>query len=135
MRPRPRTQKKGPRTALPSTDPLEAKDRNAQGPRFSRRSDLQKNVFAQKRVNFPENSSVLQEKNVFKIFFASSLAFSKTKQNLLILWPIFNQSKNSAVLEPSTGYFRGLAAFEAKDLTFEAKSKDCKLCPRGLHFW
>ena len=28
--------------------------------------------------------------------------------------------------------FRGL---EAKDLTFEAKAKDFKMCPRGLHLW
>ena len=32
-------------------------------------------------VNFPENSNILQEKKVFKIFFASSLAFFTTKQN------------------------------------------------------
>ena len=32
-----------------------------------------------------------------------------------------------------TGHFRGLAGFEAKDLTIEAKAKDFKLCPRGLH--
>ena len=54
----------------------------------------------------------------------------------------FNNSKNSAVLEPRTGQFlrtSGLEAkakdltFEAKakDLTFEAKAKDFKMCPRG----
>ena len=36
-------------------------------------------------------------------------------------------SKNSAVLEPRTGLFRGLA-------DFEAKAKDFKLCVQGLHF-
>ena len=30
--------------------------------------------------------------------------------------------------------FRGLEA-KAKDLTFEAKAKDFKMCPRGLHLW
>ena len=37
------------------------------------------------------------------------------------------------VLEPKTGFFRGLAGFEAKakGLTFEAKAKDFKLSPRG----
>ena len=30
------------------------------------------------------------------------------------------------------GHFRGLAGFKAKDLTFEAKAKDFKMCHRGL---
>ena len=56
--------------------------------------------------------------------------FSSAPQN-------FNNSKNSAVLEPRTGQFSrtwGLEA-KAKDLTFEAKAKtkDFKMCPRGLH--
>ena len=67
-----------------------------------------------------------RKKNIFKIFFASSLAFFKTKQNWSWPWPIFNKSKNSAVLEPRTGHFRGLAGFEGK-------AKDSKLCPWGLH--
>ena len=43
--------------------------------------------------------------------------------------------KNNAVLEPRTRHFRGLADFEAKakDLIFEAKVKDFKLCLRGFH--
>ena len=43
------------------------------------------------------------------------------------------QSKNNAVLKPRTGHFRGLVVFEAKaeDLSFEAKAKDFKMCPRG----
>ena len=44
---------------------------------------------------------------------------------------IVYQSKNNAVLEPRTGHFRGLAGFEAKDLSFAAKAKDLKMCPRG----
>ena len=48
--PRPR-----PSTALPRTDPLEAKDRNARGqgqvPRTHRGCDLQKKVFASKSKN------------------------------------------------------------------------------------
>ena len=61
----------------------------------------------------------------------------------------FNCSKNSAVLEPKTGQFLKTWGFEAKakakDLTFEAKAKDFKMCPRGrprgqgrprgLHLW
>ena len=52
--------------------------------------------------------------------------FSTAPQN-------FNFPKNSAVLEPRTGQFSrtwGLEA-KAKDLTFEAKAKDFKICPRG----
>ena len=37
------------------------------------------------------------------------------------------KSKNSAILEPRTGLFRGLAHFEAK-------AQDFKLCLQGLHF-
>ena len=33
---------------------------------------------------------------------------------------------------PKTRHFRGFAGFKAKDLTFEAKAKDFKMCPRGL---
>ena len=61
----------------------------------------------------------------------------------------FNCLKNSAVLEPRTGQFSRTWGFEAKaktkDLTFEAKAKDFKMCPRGrprgqgrprgLHLW
>ena len=54
----------------------------------------------------------------------------------------FNDSKNSAVLEPRTGQFSRTWGFEATDLTFEAmnltfeaKAKDFKMCPRGLHLW
>ena len=37
---------------------------------------------------------------------------------------LFDESKNSAVLEPWTGHFRGLVGVEAK-------AKDFKMCPRG----
>ena len=72
-----------------------------------------------------------KKKKVFtKIFQAISTKkrflknFSSAPQN-------FNNSKNTAVLEPRTGQFWrtwGLEA-KAKDLTFEAK--DFKMCPRG----
>ena len=83
-----------------------------------------------------------KKKKVFtKIFQAISTKtrflknFSSAPQN-------FNNSKNTAVLERRTGQFSrtwGLEA-KAKDLTFEAKAKDFKMCPRGqgrprgLHF-
>ena len=52
--------------------------------------------------------------------------FSSASQN-------FNSSKNSVVLEPRTGQFSKTCGLEAKakDLTFEAKAKDFKMCPRG----
>ena len=64
--------------------------------------------------------------------------FSSAPQN-------FNNSKNTAVLEPRTGQFSRTWGLKAKDLTFEAKAKDLKMCPRGrplgqerprgLHLW
>ena len=62
-------------------------------------------------------SSDLYKKKFSRIFF-------KRSQN-------FNNSKNSAVLEPRTGQFLRTWGLEAKDLTFEAKAKDFKMCPRG----
>ena len=70
-----------------------------------------------------------EKKKVFtKIFQAISTKkpflknFSSAPQN-------FNNSKNSAVLEPRTGQFSRTWGLEAKDLTFEAKN--FKMCPRG----
>ena len=80
-------------------------------------------------------AQVLSKKKVFtKIFQAISTKkgfpknFSNAPQN-------FNNSKNSAVLEPRTSQFSRTWGLEAKDLTF--KAKDFKMCPwgrpRGLH--
>ena len=87
-------------------------------------------------VIFRKVQAFSRKKNVFKIF---SLAFWRSWRRNNIdhdLWSIFNESKNITVLEPRTGYFRGLAGFEAKanDLNFEAKTKDFKLCPRDSTF-
>ena len=115
-RPRPRIQKNPrPSTAFPRTVTLEAKDRNARG----QGSRTQTQVLSKKK------------KKVFtKIFQAISTKkrfpkkFSSASQN-------FNSLKNSAVLEPRTGQFSRTWGLEAKDLTFEAKAKDFKMCPRG----
>ena len=48
---------------------------------------------------------------------------------------LLNQSKNNAVRESRAGHFRGLVGFEAKDLSFEGKAKDFKICPGGLHLY
>ena len=47
--------------------------------------------------------------------------FSSAPQN-------FNIPKNRAVLEPRTGQF-------SRTWGLEAKAKDFKMCPRGLHLW
>ena len=80
---------------------------------------------------FQAISKKKKKKKVFtKIFQAISTKkrfpnnFSSAPQN-------FNIPKNSAVLEPRTGQFSRTWGLEAKDLTFEAKAKDFKLCPRG----
>ena len=128
--PRPR-----PRTAFPRTDTLEAKDRNARGQGQGPRTQAQ--VLSKKKKKKTSSQKFFRrspkKKKVFtKIFQAISTKkrflknFSSAPQNL-------NNSKDSAVLEPRTGQFSrtwGLEA-KAKDLTFEAKAKDFKMCPRG----
>ena len=77
---RPRTQKNpglSPRTDFPRTaDPLEAKDRNAQGQGSwtTRASGLQKKVFAPRNRNFPRNFRRFQNKNKIKKVFAHKMA-------------------------------------------------------------
>ena len=116
------------------TDTLEAKDRNARGQGQGLRTQAQV-LSEKKRKVFKKIFQAISKKKAFtKIFQAISTKkrfpkkFSGPPQN-------FNNSKNSAVLEPRTGQFSrtwGLEA-KAKDLTFEAKAKDIKMCPRGLH--
>ena len=92
---------------------LEAKAKD-QGPR------TQAQVLTQKKKVFTKIFQAISTKKRFP------KNFSSAPQN-------FNNSKNSAVLEPMTGQFsrtRGLEA-KAKDLTFEAKAKNFKICPRG----
>ena len=59
----------------------------------------------------------------------------KVKVNFCLVICLFNQSKNNGVIESKTGYFRGHVGFgaktKAKDLSFEAKAMDFKICPRG----
>ena len=76
-----------PRTALPRTDPLEAKDRNAQGQGHKRKSSPKTKKRSSKFF-----SGVFHLKTPSKIFFSGDL------QN-------FSDSKNSAVLEPRIGQF------------------------------
>ena len=129
-RPRPRTRKKSEAKAKAKDSLSEDRHSRGQGQECSRprtkdtsASALQKKKKKKKGLhkNF---SSALHQKRFPKYF-------SRAPRN-------FNYSKNSAVLEPRTG--QGLEA-KAKDLTFEAKAKDFKMCPRdqgrprGLHLW
>ena len=140
-----------PRTALPRTDPLEPKDRNARG-----QGHMPALVFSKKKVfkNFFQAISIkgLQnffwgEKNLQKIFFWRSPIKENKKRSSQIfrkVYGVFQQnfhgSKNSADLEPRTGQFSRIWG-QAKDLTFKAEAKDFKMCPRGqgrprgLHLW
>ena len=89
-KPRPRIQKNPrlrPRTALPRTDPLEAKDRNARGQGQEPRTQAQ--VFSLKKKSPNIFFKRSQKKGLQNIF-------SGDLQN-------FTYSKNSAVLKPMTG--------------------------------
>ena len=122
--PRPR-----PRTAFPRTYTLEAKDRNARGQ--AKDQGHKRECSPKKKRSSQKFFRRSPKKKVFtKIFQAISTKkrfpnnFSSAPQN-------FNIPKNSAVLEPRTGQFSRTWGLEAKDLTFEAKAKDFKMCPRG----
>ena len=78
-----------PRTALPRTDPLEPKDRNArgQGPRtHAGASVLQKKVFKNffQAISKKERvfKNFFQAKKVFKIVFSGDIELRKTKKGL-----------------------------------------------------
>ena len=81
-------------------------------------------------------AQVLSKKKKKKVFTKIFQAISTKKRfpkNFSTAPQNFNIPKNSAVLEPRTDQFSrtwGLEA-KAKDLTFKAKAKDFKICPRG----
>ena len=112
-----------PRTHLPRTDILEAKDRNSRDQRQRRNAEviLKKRSSLRNFVNFPENSSVLQEKIVFKcklyalwrlqalctLYTPLQALWRSSRRNKIghDLGPFSTSQKNSAVLEPWTGHF------------------------------
>ena len=118
-RPRPRTQKKNskprPRTALPRTDPHEAKDRNARGqrqvPRTQAEGVLQKKDF---KIFF---QAIFAKKKVHQPNFSGNLKKNGLQKNLLDNLQNFNDSKNSAVLERRTKQFSRLEALRPKPKT------------------
>ena len=111
--PKPRT-----RTALPRTDPLEPKNRNARG-----QSQGHRRKCFQKKKNMFKKYFRRSPKEKFQAFSKkrSSKNFSGDLQNL-------NNSKSSAVLEPRTGQYSRTGGFEGM-------AKDFKMCPRGIHLW
>ena len=98
--PRPR-----PRTAFPRTDTLEAKDRNArgQGPR------TQAQVLSKKKKEKGLHKIFLgdlqKKKKVFTKIFQAISTKKRFPKNFSSAPRCFNNSKNSAVLEPRTGQF------------------------------
>ena len=128
---------RGQTLSRPRTGMLEAKAKN-QGHKAQVLSKKKKKKVFTKIFQAISKKIKIKNKVFTKIFQAISTKkrfpknFSSAPQN-------FNIPKNSAVLEPRTGQFSrtwGLEA-EAKNLTFEAKAKDFKMCPqgrpRGLH--
>ena len=74
-----------------------------------------------------------KKKKVFTKIFQAISTKKRFPKNFSTAPQNFNIPKNTAVLEPRTGQFSRTWGLEAKDLTFEAKAKDFKMCPRGLH--
>ena len=116
-----RTQGSRPRTAFPRTDTLEAKDRNArgqgQGPRTqaqvlsklkSRRSPKKKKKKKGLHKNFLgdlQKKKKKKKKKVFSKIFQTISTKQRFPKNFSSASQNFNNSKNTAVLEPRTGQF------------------------------
>ena len=133
-----------PRTAFPRTDTLEAKDRNSQsqGPRTDTLEAKDRNSQSQGPRT---QAQVLSKKKKRKVFTISgdlqkkrpSQKFFKRSPRKNVFQKIFQPlhkilTIQKILLSSSRGQanFRGLEA-KAKVLTFEAKAKDFKMCPRG----
>ena len=126
--PRPRTQKSPrPKTDFLRTGFLEAKDRNAQGQGHK----AQEKDLRAKKSQLLQNSGILKKKGFHK-FYAGSQAFFYTKKKSHDLGPFLTNQK-IVLSSTEDRAFRGLEGYEAKDLTFEIKAKDFKMCPQGLH--
>ena len=127
---------RGQTLSRPRTGMLEAKAKD-QG---HKAQVLSKKKKKKKKKVFTKIFQAISKKKKKKVFTKIFQAISTKKRfpkNFSTAPQNFNFPKNSAVLEPRTGQFSrtwGLEA-KAKDLTFEAKAKDFKICPRGLHLW
>ena len=148
---RPRTQKNpGPRNDFSRTDPLEAKDRNAQGPRTQGAIVLEKKVpqiffqatskkkvFALKDVEFPQKIRRSPKQKSSQFFCEVSAVFQgKVKR----------RSWQKCCYRAEDRSFSRTCRFggQGQNLTFEVKAQNFKMCsrgrfrdqgrPRGLHF-
>ena len=128
---------RGQTLSRPRTGMLEAKAKD-QGHKAQMLSKKKKKRSSQKFFRrSPKTkkkvSGDLQKKKVFAKIFQAISTKKRFPKNFSTAPQNFNFPKNSAVLEPRTGQVSrtwGLEA-KAKDLTFEAKAKDFKICPRG----
>ena len=116
-RPRPRTPKKSEAKAQAKDSLSEDRHSRGQGQECSRpRPRTQAQVLSKKKKKKKVFTKIFQAISTKKRFPKN---FSSGPQN-------FNNSKNTAVLEPRTGQF-------SRTWGLEAKTKDFKMCPRGLH--
>ena len=101
-----------PRTAFPRTDTLEAKDRNARGQGQGSRTQAQvlskKKKTKKKRLHKNFSGDLKKTKKTKKVFtkiFQAISTKNRFPKNFSSAAQNFNNSKNSAVLEPRTGQF------------------------------
>ena len=85
-----------PRTALPRTDPLEAKDRNAQAKAKAQDQDTGASVLQKKKGS---------SKNFFRRFPIQKRSSQIYREGFVVFQENFKGLKNSAVLEPKAGQF------------------------------
>ena len=107
---RPRTQKNPrprPRTALPRTDTLKAKDRNARGQGQAQRTQAQVLSKKKKKKVFTKIFQAVSKinKKDLQNFFQAISRKKRLSKNFSGALRNFNNSKNSAVLDPRTGQF------------------------------
>ena len=139
---------RGQTLSRPRTGMLEAKAKD-QGHKAQVLSKKKKKKVFTKIFQAISKKKKKKKKKVFTKIFQAISTKKRFPKNFSTAPQNFNFPKNSAVLEPRTGQFSrtwGLEAkAKAKDLTFEAKAKDFKICPRGrprgqgrprgLHLW
>ena len=142
---------RGQTLSRPRTGMLEAKakDQGHKAQVLSKKK--KKKVFTKIFQAISKKKKKKKKKKVFTKIFQAISTKKRFPKNFSTAPQNFNFPKNSAVLEPRTGQFlrtwglEAKAKAKAKDLNFEAKAKDFKICPRGrprgqgrprgLHLW
>ena len=125
-RPRPRTQKKSEAKAKDKDSLSEDRHSRGQGQECSRPRPRTKDTRASALQKKKKRSSqkFFRRSPKKKIFFQAISTKRRFPKNFSSAPQNFNNSKNSAVLEPRTGQF-------SRTWGLEAKAKDFKMCPRG----